>query len=281
MTTVRSGAGWFVRWIAALLGLVGVLGVLAAPAMAATTPTTAASRTGGTSSTVGTAAAGPSGTAATDVASVAAALAVDPVYVSTAPGTPDVVGGDIRGALPPGVTVAVLPASAAGQVGGEAAALPGAILGKLPRAGSVLVLAGSELDGASRTQPYDQIQQALSDARTRLASGASRAQTLVLAARDLAGTGQLSDPPAPSQAGSPSGSGVLWVSLAIAVIAVLSIPLLLRRSRRPATSAPPRVLRDRVEVDAYGRITRRVTAQERATEHESGGERERGGPGAG
>ena len=52
------------------------------------------------------------------------------------------------------------------------------------------------------------------------------------------------------------------------VAAILSVPLLLRRARRPAVAPPPRVLRDRVEVDSYGHITRRLTAQEIADEQE-------------
>jgi hypothetical protein len=245
--------------------LLAVLFGAATPADAATAPSPGAAPSGGSTPS------GSGDTASTDVATVAAALANDPVYVSTAPGTPNVVAGDVRGALPPDVVVAVLPASASRQVDGEAAALPGAILGRLSRGGTVLVLVGNELDGASRTQPYDRIQAVLNDARTRLKSGGPTAQTLVLAARGLSGSGQLSDPPAPSRAGSPTGGGLLWVILAIVVIAILSIPILLRRARRPAPPPPPRVLRDRVEVDAYGRITRRVTAQERADEQDRGG----------
>jgi len=260
VTAPQRGGVRRIGGVGALLILIGILVGLAAPAGAATTPTPGADPNEDTS---------PS--RSTDVASVASSLAADPLYVSTAPGTPDVIAGDVRGALPPDVAVAVLPASAADQVGGEAAALPGAILGRLSRGGTVLVLAGSELDGASRTQPADRIQQVLGDARARLAAGGSPAQTLVLAARGLTGTGQLSDPPGPSRAGSPSGGGLLWVVIGIVVVAILAIPILLRRARRPAPPPPPRVLRDRVEVDAYGRVTRRVTAQDRAAEQERGG----------
>jgi hypothetical protein len=229
----------------------------AAPAGAAPAPTPGASATAG-------------GSTGTDLAAVASSLATDPLYVSTDPGTPTVEAGDIRGALPPDVAVAVLPASSASQVGGEKAALPGAILGRLPRTGTVLVLAGTELDAASRTQPYDRVQQVVTDARSRLAADAPIAPTLVVAARGLSGGGQLSDPPAPSRAGSPSGSGLLWVILAIVVVAILAIPVTLRRARR-AAPPPPRVLRDRVEVDAYGRVVRRVTVEEQAAEQECGG----------
>jgi hypothetical protein len=202
------------------------------------------------------------------VGTVAAALATDPLYVSTAPGTPAVVAGDVRGALPPDVYVAVLPPSAAAQVGGEVAALPGAILGRLSRPGTVLVLAGPELEGASRTQSGDRLQQALADARNRLSAGGSPAQALVLAARGLSGTGVLSDPPSASRAGSPNGGGFLYVVLALVLAALLAIPILLRRARRPSPDPPPRVLRDRVEVDAYGHVVRRLTAQERAEQQE-------------
>lgn len=242
----------------ALLGVVLVAVVAAgAPALAATAPTPAAS-----SASSGT------GTADTDIGTVATALGVDPLYISTAPGTPDVVAGDVRGALPADVYVAVLPASAAKQVGGEVAALPGAILGRLTRPGTVLVLAGKELEGASRTQSYDRLQTVLSDARNRLASGEAPGPTLVLAARGLTGSGQLSDPPAPTRAGSPSGGGLLWVILGLVVAAIVAVPILLRRARNAPPTPPPTLLRDRVEVDAYGHIVRRITAKERAEEQE-------------
>jgi hypothetical protein len=216
--------------------------------------------------------AGTSPTRATDVASVARSLDGDPLYVSTAPNTIPVAGGDVRGALPPDVYVAVLPASAAEQTAGEAAALPGALLGQLPRPGTVLVLVGAdartgELFGASRTQRPDRLQEVLDDARARLRAGESPASTLVLAARGLTGSGQLSDPPSAERAGSPAG-GLLWVLLAGVVAAILSVPILLRRARRPAVAPPPRVLRTRVEVDSYGHIKRRLTAQELADEQE-------------
>ncbi len=227
--------------------------------------------------------AGTSPTRATDVASVARSLEVDPLYVSTAPGTVPVAAGDVRGALPPDVYVAVLPESAAQQTAGEAAALPGAILGQLPRPGTVLVLVGSDartsqLFGASRTQSFDRLQQVLDDARARLKNGEPAASTLVLASRGLTGTGQLSDAPSAERAGSPTGGAFLWVLLAVVVAAILSVPILLRRARRPATPPPPQVLRDRVEVDSYGRIIRRVSAQELADEQErSSGEQRRPG----
>jgi hypothetical protein len=237
--------------LAALLTLVGALLALGGTASAATAPTTP--------------------TAAPDIGTVATSLATDPLYVSTAPGTPHVAGGDVRGALPADVYVAVLPASAANQVGGEVAALPGAILGRLTRPGTVLVLAGRDLEGASRTQSFDRLQTVLSDARNRLAAGAAPAQSLVLAARGLDGNGQLSDPPAPSRAGSPSGGGLLYAILGLVVAAILAIPILLRRARNAPPTPPPTVLRDRVEVDAYGHIVRRVTAKELAAEQERSG----------
>jgi hypothetical protein len=242
----------------ALLLLI-LVGVGAAPAAAATTP---ASRAPAPAVNPG------GGARATDIATVASALAIDPLYVSTAPGTPGVVAGDVRGALPPDVYVAVLPAAAADQVGGETAALPGAILGRLSRPGTVLVLAGRELDGASRTQRIDRLQSVLDDARSQLAAGGPPAPALVLAARGLSGSGQLSDPPAATRAGSPNGGGFLWAVLALVVAAVLAIPILLRRARSAAPTPPPRLLRDRVEVDATGRVVRRVTARELAEEQE-------------
>jgi hypothetical protein len=78
----------------------------------------------------------------------------------------------------------------------------------------------------------------------------------------------LSDPPSASRAGSPNGGGFLYVVLALVLAALLSVPILLRRARRPAPDPPPRVLRDRVEVDAYGHVVRRLTAQERAEQQE-------------
>jgi hypothetical protein len=244
------------RALALLVLLVAVLVGTALPAAAATSPS------------ADTPAAD---TRATDVASVAAALDTDPLYVSSAPGTPQVAAGDVRGALPADVYVAVLPTSATEQVGGEAAALPGAILGRLTRPGTVLVLAGRELQGASRTQNVDRLQQVLGEARDRLAGGDPPASVLLLAARGLTGSGQLSDPPSAQRAGSPSGGGFLFVVLGIVVVALVSVPILLRRAKRPPVEPPPTVLRDRVEIDSYGRVTRRVSARELADEQERRG----------
>lgn len=255
-TSLRRGPRRLGR-VATLLGVV-LVGLLSAatPALAAATPTPAASSASGTAP------------ADTDIGTVAAALGVDPLYISQAPGTPDVAAADVRGALPADVYVAVLPVSAAKQVGGEVAALPGAILGRLTRPGTVLVLAGKDLEGASRTQSFDRLQTVLSDARDRLTSGQPIGPTLVLAARGLTGSGLLSDPPAPTRAGSPSGGGLLWVILGLVVAAILAIPILLRRARNAPPTPPPTLLRDRVEVDAYGHVVRRVTAKERADEQE-------------
>jgi hypothetical protein len=137
------------------------------------------------------------------------------------------------------------------------------VLGQLQRPGTVLALVGNDLQAASRTQRADRVQEVLVDARQRLASGSSPASVLVLTARGLTGSGQLSDPPSAARAGSPTGSGLLWVVLALLAAALLAIPLLLRRARRPSTP-PPQVLRDRVEVDSYGRIIRRVRAADLA-----------------
>jgi hypothetical protein len=238
--------------------VVALLLVMALPAFAATSPGT-------------TSPPAPGGTRATDIATVATALDTDPLYVSTAPGTPQVAAGDVRGALPADVYVAVLPSSATEQVGGEAAALPGAILGRLTRPGTVLVLAGRDLEGASRTQNVDRLQQVLGDARGRLQAGDPAASVVLLAARGLTGSGQLSDPPSAQRAGSPSGGGFLFVVLGLVVVALVSVPILLRRARRPAVEAPPTVLRDRVEIDAYGKVVRRVTAGELAEEQERRG----------
>ncbi len=208
---------------------------------------------------------------ATDVAQVASSLNTDPLFVSTAAGTPVVAAGDVRGALPSDVYVAVLPASAAAQVGGETAALPGAILGGLTRPGTVLVLIGDTVEGASRTQNVDRLQQVLTDARTRLKAGDSPGSVIVVAARGLTGSSQLSDAPSATRAGSPAGGGFLFVVLAAVVVALVSVPILLRRARRPATEPPPRVLRDRVEIDAYGHVVRRLTAEELADRQDRGG----------
>lgn len=245
--------------LAALLGLLGLL-LVAGPALAAV-PTPSAAPSAGT-------APGAGGSRATDIASVARALDVDPLYVSTAPGTLPFAAADVRGALPPDVYVAVLPASAADQVAGETAALPGALLGRLSRPGTVLVLAGDRLEGASRTQNIDRLQQVLGDARGRLAGGDPPGPAVLLAARGLTGNAQLSDPPSATRAGSPTGGGFLYVLLAVSAAAILSVPILLRRARRPAPVPEPTVLRNRVEVDSYGRIVRRVTADELAREQE-------------
>lgn len=246
--------------LATLLGLLGLLFV-GGPAVAATGPTPGASPSAAP-------APGSGGSRATDIASVARALDVDPLYVSTAPGTPPFAAADVRGALPPDVYVAVLPASAADQVGGETAALPGSVLGRLTRPGTVLVLAGDQLEGASRVQNIDRLQQVLGEARERLDSGSPPGQAVLLAARGLTGNAQLSDPPSATRAGSPTGGGFLYVLLAITAAAILSVPILLRRARRPAPIPEPTVLRNRVEVDSYGRIVRRVSAEELADEQE-------------
>jgi hypothetical protein len=253
----RIGTRTLIGVAALLLAIVAIAG----PAVAAPVP-------------VGTTTPSDSSAAdarATDVASVARALETDPLYASTAPGTPSVNAGDVRGAVPRDVYIAVLPAAAAAQTGGESAALPGAILGELQRPGTVLVLVGRDLVGSSRSQSFDRLQQVLTDARNRLSNGGSPTSALVLAARGLTGSGQLSDPPSAARAGSPSGGGFLWVVLALAAAAVLAVPVLLRRARQPRAVPPPQPLRDRVEIDAYGRVVRRVRASDRGDEQEAPG----------
>ncbi|MDQ1672065.1 MAG: hypothetical protein QOC98_627 [Frankiaceae bacterium] len=244
--------------VLALLLLIAVGGAATAATAPSAPPAPAPSAAAGSSSS-------------TDLAQVSAALGVDPLYVSTAPGTPPVAAGDVRGALPTDVYVAVLPPSAAGQVGGETAALPGAILARLTRPGTVLVLVGNTVEGASRTQNIDRLQQVLNDARTRLRAGDAPASVLVVASRGLTGSAQLSDAPSATRAGSPAGGGFLFVVIAGVVVALASIPILLRRARRPAVEPPPTVLRDRVEIDAYGRVVRRLSAEELADRQERRG----------
>ncbi|HMA47998.1 MAG TPA: hypothetical protein VKP11_12530 [Frankiaceae bacterium] len=221
---------------------------------------------------------GSSGTARAAARSVATpyvdaavrALADDPVYLDPDPRTLPVDARVLRAALrgeggP--VVVAVLPAAAARDTGGDPAALPGAIAAALARPPTVVVVAGRWAYAASTQLPPDRLAAALERAGPALASprlGRAGATAVVadllrdLDPRRQPRTPTLGDPPGPRRAGSPVGPPLLVVT---GVGLLAGGVLLVLRLRRPARPVPPPPRpRTRVEVDAYGHIVRRIPA---------------------
>jgi hypothetical protein len=93
------------------------------------------------------------------------ALAGDPVYLDPDPRTLPVDAGVLRAALRaedgPTVVVAVLPAAAARDTGGDPAALPGVIAAALARPPTVVVVTGRRPYAASTRLPHDRLAAAL------------------------------------------------------------------------------------------------------------------------
>jgi len=222
----------------------------------------------------GPAVAAPGAPADASVTAAARALAIDPVYVSRSSGTPSVDVAAVRAALAPQTVVAVLPEAAVrGTPGGVDGVAP-ELSARLGRGGTVLVLAGRQL-GAASTLVAGSLSDDLTTARAvitgRPNDPAAPGLALLTLERSVgAGTGGTAgiapDPSTAPQAGSSGGASGLYALLAVLVVAaVLGLQRLLaarrRRSSPPrATAPPPR--RTRVEVDAYGQITRRVRPDE-------------------
>ena len=245
-----SGGGWEARLLVPLLGLLVPLGLAAGPAVAAP-----AAR-------------------ADPVTAIAGALVADPVYVSRSSGTPPVDVAALRSSLAPQTVVAVLPETAARGTPGGIDGLAPELSARLGRGGTVLVLAGRQL-GAASTLVVGSLGDDLATARAVLAGrpGDRAAPGLALLTLERsvgAGTGGTAgiapDPSTAPQAASSGGASGLYALLAVLVVAaVLSLQRLLAARRRrssPPGPAPPPPRRTRVEVDAYGRIVRRVRPDE-------------------
>jgi hypothetical protein len=211
------------------------------------------------------------------LSTAANALRTDPVYVETSQAkTIDVLAVEQAVRSVPEVQVAVLPAAAAAEAGGDPAAVPGALAGGVGRGGTLLVLVGNDLEAASTTLGATSVQDALTAARPLLhADSASRTAAVTAAIRLLntgggQGLGQTSSPE-PRSAGNPSGISGL-VALVALVIAGLAAVLVLPRLRRRRAAVPVPQPARTVYVDSFGRITgvQRSVASPTAEDAQSG-----------
>lgn len=200
------------------------------------------------------------GPAAGGLSTAATALRSDPVYVAPAEtNTIDVlaVGQAVRSV--PQVQVAVLPAAAAAEAGGDAAAVPGVLSSRTGRGGTLLVLVGNDLEAASTTLGPTAVQDALTAARPLLHSDSAARTAAVTAAVRLLNTGTgrglgETSSPEPRSAGNPSGISGL-VALAVLIVAGLAAVLVLPRLRRGQAAVPSPAPQRTVYVDSFGRIT--------------------------
>ncbi len=218
--------------------------------------------------------AGPSSAGAESPTSVAHALAVDPVYLSTSSGTPAVDRAAVRAALPPQTVVAVLPPAALTGVEGGVDVLAPELSGRLGRGGTVILLAGRQLGAASSTVAGslgDDLATARGVLEGRPTDPAAPGLALLTLERSVgaasnASGGLAPDPSTAPRAGSPGGASGLYALLAVVLTGLVlgAVRLVGRRrqARAPRRLAPEPPRRTRVEVDAYGRIVRRVRPDE-------------------
>ena len=211
---------------------------------------------------------------ATSIAGVSTALKSSPVYVDPAADAFKVDAQQVAAVTPKGTYLAVLPTSAVSG-GLQPDELPALVSGQLGRGGTVIVLLGKDLYGASTTLP-GRLGGELATAQAAFpAAGGDASGALVSLMRSLSGSGDLQDGQGPARAGGPISGAVLIVFLIIAAIGALALWWRLRRkpggpgkpggprnSRRNRPKAPPRP-RDLVEIDADGVIIRRTPAAER------------------
>ena len=207
--------------------------------------------------------AGTSGAAdATSVNAVAAALKTSPVYVDPAADTFQVDAAQVAAVTPKGTYLAVLPVSAV-TAGLQPDELPALVSGQLGRGGTVIILLGKDLYGASTTLP-GRLAGELATAQSAFpGAGGNVTVALVSLMRSLSGAGDLQDQQGPARAGGPIGGAVLVAFVVVAVIGALALWWWLRRKprvRKPKAPPPPR---DLVEIDSEGVIVRRVPAAER------------------
>jgi hypothetical protein len=169
----------------------------------------------------------------------------------------------------PQLRVAVLPAAAAAEAGGDPAAVPGLLSARIGRGGTVLVLVGNDLEAASTTLSPTDLHDALVAAEPLLHADSASRTAAVTAATRLLNTGSgrgLGESPSaePHSAGSPVGISLLIALLALAVaglVAVLVLPRIRRRQAAVPATPPART----VYVDSFGRVTGVQLADARPT----------------
>ncbi len=213
----------------------------------------------------------PAAAAGTSLAPVVAALKQSPVYVDPAAGEPRVDAARVRSVIPKNTYFAALPAAdvaatvdpAAGAVSPDPAALPAVLSSQLGRGGTVVVLVGGKLYGASTTIPGS-LPDALGSAQAVLPANGDGTGALVALMRSLAGSGNRSDAAGPSHAGGPVGPALLIAMAIVFVLGGIALwwwlrrPPSHRRKRRPA-----RPLGDLVEIDHRGNIVKHTPARDR------------------
>ena len=204
---------------------------------------------------------------------MASALKANPVYVDpTVDPTVDpavdsftVDAARIKAALPGNTYLAVL-APTALPAGLAADELPALLSSQLGRGGTVIVLLGGRLYGASTTAPGGLADELASAQAALPATGGDATGALVALMQSLSGTGNLADPTGPARAGGPVGGPILIIGLVVVVVAAVILIWWLRRkpsSRRPQRGKRPQRPRDLVEIDAAGNVIRRTPAPER------------------
>lgn len=215
--------------------------------------------------------AAPASAAAPSLAPVVAALQHSPVYVDPAAGEPHVVPARLLAVIPKGTYFAALPTAdiaatvdpAAGSTTADAAALPALLSARLDRGGTVIVLVGGKLYGASTTVPGS-LPDALGSAQATLPAAGDATGALVALLRSVAGAGTLTDAPGPSHAGGPVGPALL-IALAILLAAGATVLWwwLRRPPRKRHKKRPARPLGDLIEIDHRGNIVKHTPARDR------------------
>jgi hypothetical protein len=185
----------------------------------------------------------------------ASALKTRDVYVG--PGAPTVDESRLTSAIGaltgPPIKVAVLPASAANEVGGNPAALPGQISFLVGQGGTVVVLAGQQVFAASTVVNGANLDAELAAAGPGAASTDAQTRTdSLLSVAESGSTGRLGIGEAssePSRAGTPGGGVTALV--VVGVIAACGAVALLVAWDRHRRLGPAQ---ERVDVDMLGRI---------------------------
>lgn len=124
------------------------------------------------------------------LSSAATVLRADPVYVAPAEAnTIDSLAVQQAVRSVPQLRVAVLPAAAAAEAGGDPAAVPGVLSAGIGRGGTVLVLVGNDLEAASTTLGPTDVHDALVAAQPLLRADSASRTSAVTAAVRLLSTG--------------------------------------------------------------------------------------------
>lgn len=199
--------------------------------------------------------------AASSITSIAAALTRSPVYVD--PGASVQVDAvRVKAVIARDTYLAVLPATAV-PPGSQPDELPALLSGQVGKGGTVVVLVGTQLYGASTTLP-GRLGSELATAQSGLSTNPDAATgTLVALMRSLSGSGDLQDAAGPARAGGPVGGAILIAFAIVAVFAALALWWWLRRKPTARRLRPASRPRDLVEIDYDGKIIKRTPASDR------------------